>query len=290
VTVARSSALNQPIDRLASAPAVRIEAPGRWRAPDLGELWAYRELLYFLAWRDIKVRYKQTVLGAAWSVIQPLTVMILFSLVFGRLVHLPSEGIPYPLFAFAALVPWTFFSNALTQAANSVVATPDLITKVFFPRIIMPTASIVAGLLDLAIGLVTLLGIGLYYGFVPGVQGLLVIPLTLLALISTLGVGFWLAALNVQYRDVRYALTFLVQLWLFASPVAYASTMLSEPWRVLFGLNPMAGVIEGFRWALFDAAISPGPMIAVSCGSTLLIFASGVFYFRRVEDRFADVI
>jgi lipopolysaccharide transport system permease protein len=288
--MARSPALSQPLDRLATADTVRIEAPGRWRRPDLGELWAYRELLYFLAWRDIKVRYKQTVLGASWSIIQPVAVMILFSLVFGRLARLPSEGIPYPLFAFAALVPWTFFSNALTQAANSLVATPELITKVFFPRIIMPTAATIAGLLDFAIGLVPLLGLGLYYGIAPGVQGLLVIPLMILALVSVLGVGFWLSALNVEYRDVKYALTFLVQLWLFASPVAYASTMLSKPWRVVFGLNPMAGVIEGFRWALFGAAISPGPMIAVSCGSTLLIFASGVFYFRRVEDRFADVI
>jgi homopolymeric O-antigen transport system permease protein len=284
------SALDHPHAAVAPGASVRIEAPRRWQRPALRELWRYRELLYFLAWRDIKVRYKQTALGVTWSIAQPLLVMVVFSLVFGHLAQLPSEGLPYPLFAFAALVPWTFFSNALTSAAGSLVATPELITKVFFPRLIMPSASILGGLPDLAFSLVTLLAIGAYYGFTPTPRALLVFPLILLLLACAVGVGSLLAALNVEYRDVKYALTFVVQLWLFASPVAYSSTMVPEQWRLVYALNPMVGVIEGFRWSLFGADTSPGSMIAVSSGAGVLLFLAGVFYFRRVEDRFADVI
>jgi lipopolysaccharide transport system permease protein len=274
-----------------SEPSVTvIEPPRGWQSLGLGELWAYRELLYFLTWRDIKVRYKQTALGAAWAIIQPLSTMLVFSLFFGRLAKVPSEGVPYPLFSFAALVPWTFFANGLTQSANSVVNSQNLVTKIYFPRIAIPIATVLAGAVDLALAFLVLLGLMLYYGVSLGARALWVIPLSGLAFVTSLGVGLWLAALNVQYRDVRYTVPFLVQIWLFATPIAYSSTLLSEPWRTVYGLNPMVGVVEGFRWALLGTQTAPGGMILVSSAAALALTIAGALYFRRMEQTFADVV
>jgi lipopolysaccharide transport system permease protein len=274
----------------ASARWVVIEPPSGWLHLGLRELWEHRELVYFLTWRDIKVRYKQTALGAAWALLQPLSTMIVFSLFFGRLAKVPSEGVPYPLFTLAALVPWTFFSNGLTQSANSVVASQNLVTKIYFPRLAIPIATVLAGALDFALAFVLLLGLMLYYGTPLTPRVLWVIPLTLLALVAALGVGFWLAALNVQYRDVRYTVPFLTQLWLFATPIAYPSSLLSEPWRTVYGLNPMAGVVEGFRWALLGTGGAPGPMILASSVAACVVALGGALYFRRMEQTFADVV
>jgi lipopolysaccharide transport system permease protein len=276
--------------KAAPPPTTLITPPRRWAAPDLRELWAYRELLYFLVWRDVKVRYKQTGLGVAWAVLQPLLTMLVFSLFFGRLARMPSDGVPYPVFSLAALVPWTFFSYGLTQSANSLVIDQHLVRKVYFPRMAIPVATVLSGVVDFALAFVILLGLMLYYGMAPTLQTLWVVPLLLLALVTSLGAGLWLAALNVQYRDVRYTVPFLAQLWLFATPVAYPSSLLREPWRTLDGINPMAGVVEGFRWALLGTDTAPGPIIAVSSLTALLLISGGIFYFRRMEDTFADVI
>jgi len=269
---------------------VTIEPPRGWTTLGLRELWEYRELLYFLTWRDIKVRYKQTALGAAWAIIQPLSTMIVFSLFFGRLARIPSDGVPYPLFSFAALVPWTFFANGLTQSANSVVLSQNLITKIYFPRLAVPIATVLAGAVDFVLAFVVLVGLMLFYGTPLTLHALWVVPFSLLALVTALGVGFWLAALNVQYRDVRYAVPFLVQLWLFATPIAYPSSLLSEPWRTVYGLNPMVGVVEGFRWALLGTATAPGAMVLVSTVAALVVAIGGALYFRRMEQTFADVV
>jgi len=269
---------------------VTIEPPRGWTTLGLRELWEYRELLYFLTWRDIKVRYKQTALGAAWAIIQPLSTMIVFSLFFGRLARIPSDGVPYPLFSFAALVPWTFFANGLTQSANSVVLSQNLITKIYFPRLAVPIATVLAGAVDFVLAFVVLVGLMLFYSTPLTLHALWVIPFSLLALVTALGVGFWLAALNVQYRDVRYAVPFLVQLWLFATPIAYPSSLLSEPWRTVYGLNPMVGVVEGFRWALLGTATAPGAMVLVSTVAALVVAIGGALYFRRMEQTFADVV
>ena len=267
-----------------------ITPPAGWAFPSLREFWAYRELLYFLVWRDIKVRYKQTALGVAWAVLQPVLTMVVFSFFFGRLARIPSDGIPYPIFSFAALVPWTFFSYGLSQSANSLVSDQQLIRKVYFPRMVIPTATVLSGVVDFALAFVVLLGLMLFYGMVPSFQALWMIPLLLLAFITSLGVGLWLAALNVQYRDVRYTIPFLTQLWLFATPIAYPSSLLSEPWRTIYGINPMAGVVDGFRWALLQTGTAPGPIIAVSTLAALLVLIGGALYFRRMEESFADVI
>jgi len=269
---------------------VTIEPPRGWTTLGLRELWEYRELLYFLTWRDIKVRYKQTALGAAWAIIQPLSTMVVFSLFFGRLARIPSDGVPYPLFSFAALVPWTFFANGLTQSANSVVLSQNLITKIYFPRLAVPIATVLAGAVDFVLAFVVLVGLMLFYSTPLTLHALWVIPFSLLALVTALGVGFWLAALNVQYRDVRYAVPFLVQLWLFATPIAYPSSLLSEPWRTVYGLNPMVGVVEGFRWALLGTATAPGAMVLVSTVAALVVAIGGALYFRRMEQTFADVV
>jgi lipopolysaccharide transport system permease protein len=271
-------------------PVTVIQPPRRWVPIELGALWRYRELLYFLVWRDIKVRYKQTALGAAWAVIQPFFTMVVFSLFFGRLARVPSDGAPYPIFSFAALVPWGFFANGLTQSANSIVANRDLITKVYFPRLAIPTATVLAGLVDFAIAFAVLLLMMAYYGFAPTANVVWILPLLLLALVSALGVGLWLSALTVRYRDVRHALPFLVQAWLFITPIAYPSSLLDEPWRTVYGLNPMAGVVEGFRWALLGTDSAPPAMVLTSAVVALAILVSGAFYFRRVEARFADVV
>ena len=256
----------------------------------LRELWAYRELLFFLIWRDVKVRYKQTVLGAAWAIIQPFTAMVVFSIIFGRLARLPSDGLPYPIFTYAALLPWNFFSSALSQSSQSLVSSANLITKVYFPRLVIPIAAAVGGAVDFAIAFVILLGMMFFYGIVP-TAAILTLPLfLLLALAAALGVGLWLSALNVRYRDVRYIVPFLVQIWLYASPVAYSSSLVPERWRPLYGMNPMAGVIEGFRWALLGTDWQPGPLVSASLGMVLVILISGALYFRRMEKTFADVV
>jgi lipopolysaccharide transport system permease protein len=257
---------------------------------NLRELWEYRELLYFLTWRDIKVRYKQTALGAAWAIIQPLFTMLVFSLFFGKLAKMPSDGIPYPLFSLAALVPWTFFANGLTLSSNSLVGSANLITKVYFPRLAIPISTMFSGVVDLLLALVLLVGMMLYYGMTPGAKTPWLAAFMLLGLGASLGVGLWLSALNVRYRDVRYVVPFLVQFWMFATPIAYPSTLLPEPWRTLYGLNPMAGVVEGFRWALLGAKTRPGPMMMLSVLATLLILVTGAFYFRRTEKTFADLV
>jgi lipopolysaccharide transport system permease protein len=274
----------------AAEPMLVIEPPTRWGGLKLDELWAYRELLYFLVWRDLKVRYKQTVLGAAWAIIQPLLTMVVFSLFFGRLAKVPSDGIPYPIFSYAALVPWTFFANGLTQAANSLVTSANLLRKVYFPRLTIPVASVLSGVVDFALAFAVLLGMMAYYGMAPTAQVLWLPLLLLLALVAALGVGLWLSALNVQYRDVRYVVPFLTQFWLFATPIAYPSTLLSEPWRIVYGLNPMVGVVEGFRWALLGTDTQPGAVIAASSAAALLVLVSGAIYFRRMERTFADVV
>jgi lipopolysaccharide transport system permease protein len=266
-------------------------APSRgWVSLKLGELWAYRELLYFLVWRDIKVRYKQTALGAAWAVIQPFFTMVVFSLFFGRLAKMPSDNIPYPIFAYAALVPWTFFANGLTESSNSLVGSANLIKKVYFPRLAVPIAAVLAGLVDFAIAFVVLVGMMLYYGVAPTANVLWLPLFLLLALATALGTGLWLSALNVQFRDVRYVVPFTVQFWLFATPIAYPSSLLPEPWRTVYGLNPMAGVVEGFRWALLGTNTKPGAMVALSSLVAALLLAGGAFYFRRMEKTFADVV
>jgi lipopolysaccharide transport system permease protein len=270
--------------------ATVIRPSAGWPRLHLQEIWEYRELLYFFVWRDIKVRYKQTALGAAWAVIQPFFTMIVFSIFFGRLARVPSDGLPYPVFAYTALVPWTYFATSLAQASNSLVDHSRLITKVYFPRILVPAASVFAGLLDFAIAFAILLVILIYYGIAP-TPALLTLPcFILLAAATSFGVGLWLSALNVQYRDVRYTIPFVIQFWLFATPVAYPSSLVPERWRPLYGLNPMAGVVDGFRWALLGKPEAPGPLLAVSVVTVALIFIGGLFYFRRMERTFADVV
>jgi lipopolysaccharide transport system permease protein len=261
-----------------------------WAALRLKELWAYRELLYFLVWRDVKVRYKQTALGAIWAILQPVFTMVVFSLFFGRLGKMPSDGLPYPLFSFAALVPWTYFSHGLSQASNSLVGSANLIKKVYFPRLAIPIASVASGLIDFALAFLVLLGMMLYYGILPGSKVIVLPLLLLLTLVTSLGVSLWLSALNVHFRDVRHVIPFLTQLWLFSTPIAYPSSLLSEPWRTVYSINPMVGVVEGFRWALLGTDTAPGPMIIVSSVAAVVILVSGVFYFRRLEKTFADVV
>ena len=274
-----------------SSPQVVVIRPSKgWVSLNLRSLWEYRELLYFLTWRDIKVRYKQTALGAAWAILQPMATMLIFSLFFGRLVKVPSDGIPYPIFAFAALVPWTFFANGLNQSSNSLIASANLLKKVYFPRLAIPIATVLAGVVDFILAFVVLLLLIAYYRITPTIN-IVWTPLFLaLAFVTSLGVGLWMSALNVKYRDVRYVVPFLIQIWLFATPVAYPSSLLSQPWRTIYGLNPMVGVVEGFRWALLGTNTAPGLMVAASAVAALLILISGAFYFRYMEKTFADVV
>jgi lipopolysaccharide transport system permease protein len=271
-------------------PRTRREPSRGWAGPKLRELWEYRELLFFFVWRDIKVRYRQTVLGALWAILQPIFTMVIFSLFFGRLASIPSDGLPYPIFSFAALVPWTFFANALTQASNSLVVSGDMLKKIYFPRLALPIATVFAGVVDFVLAFIVLLGIMLFYGFVPTVNVVWLPFFALLALVTSIGVSLWLSAMNVQFRDVRYTIPFLTQAWLFVTPIAYPSSLLPEPWRIVYGLNPMAGVVEGFRWALLGTATAPGPMLIVSSLVALILLVTGAFYFRRMEQSFADVV
>jgi lipopolysaccharide transport system permease protein len=271
-------------------PVIRIEPSRGWISLKLRDLWEYRELLYFLIWRDVKIRYKQTALGAAWAIIQPFFTMVIFSIFFGKLARVPSDGIPYPIFAYAALVPWSFFSHGLNHSSNSLVSSAQLIKKVYFPRLIVPIAAVVSGVFDFILAFIVLLGMMLYYDVVPTANVVWLPAFLLLALITSLGVGLWLSTLNVEYRDVRHAVPFITQFWLFATPIAYPSTLLSEPWRTLYGLNPMVGVVEGFRWSLLGTDTQPGAMILVSSLMALAILIAGAFYFRRMEKTFADVV
>lgn len=272
-------------------PFFRIGQSKGWVPLRLSELWAYRELLYFFVWRDIKVRYKQTFLGASWAIIQPFCTMVVFSLFFGKLARMPSDGIPYPIFSYAALVPWTFFANGLNQSSNSLVGSSHLITKVYFPRLTIPIATVLSGAVDFALAFLVLLVMMVYYGMVPTINVLL-LPLFLLqALVTSLGVGLWLSALNVQFRDVRYVVPFIIQIWLFATPIAYPSSLLSEPWRTVYALNPMVGVVEGFRWALLGTtSTATVPLLIASSFTAVVLLISGAFYFRRMEKTFADVV
>jgi lipopolysaccharide transport system permease protein len=285
VTVAERSGTAQ------AQPVVTIIRPpqGWW---DLGwrELWAYRELLYFFVWRDIKVRYKQTIIGAGWAIIQPFFTMIVFSLFFGKLAKIPSEGLPYPVFYYSALLPWTYFAGALQNATNTMVEHQRVITKVYFPRVILPLSATLSGLVDFGIAFTILIGLMIYYGLLPTVAVLLLPLFLLLAVVTALGAGLWFSALNAIYRDVRYAVPFLIQFWMFASPVAYPSSLVPERWRWLYGLNPMAGVIEGFRWALTGQGQPPGPLLLASAAAVLILLVGGLVYFQKMEGTIADVV
>ena len=273
------------------APMIRVQRSHGWVSLQLGELWAYRELVYFLTWRDVKVRYKQTVLGAAWAILQPFLTMLIFSLFFGKLAKMPSDGVPYPIFAFAALVPWTFFANGLTQSSNSLVGSANLITKVYFPRLAVPVATILSGVIDFVLAFGVLLAMMCYYRLAPSVHVIWLPVFMLLALVTSLGVGLWLSAMNVQFRDVRYTSPFLTQFWMFATPIAYPITLLREPWKQnVFAINPMVGAVEGFRWAIFGARPAPIAIVAISFATALMVLIGGALYFRRMERTFADIV
>lgn len=282
-----SNTVSAPIE---SSQVVVIQPSEGWVPLDLKGLWQYRELLYFLCWRDIKVRYKQTVLGAAWAIIQPFFTMVVFSLFFGRLAKIPSDGLPYTVFCYAALVPWTFFANGLSQASDSLVSNSNLIKKVYFPRLVIPIATVLSGIVDFVLAFLVLLGMMFYYGLTPTIHILLLPIFLLLALVTALGVALWLSAMNVQFRDVRYVIPFVVQFWLFATPIAYPSSLLSEPWRTFYGINPMVGVVEGFRWALLGTPAGLSLMSLVSSITAVVILITGLFYFRRMEKSFADTV
>jgi lipopolysaccharide transport system permease protein len=284
------------VDQFASSPSsadipvFRIEPSRGWAPLKLKELWQYNELLYFLVWRDVKVRYKQTLIGAAWAIFQPLLTVVIFTLFFGRLAKIPSDGLPYPVFALAAMLPWSYFSQAITRSGESLVGSSHLISKVYFPRLIIPISAAVAPLVDFAIAFVVLLGLMAWYGIVP-TWGVLALPLfVLLTLFTALAVGLWLSALNVRYRDVRYAIPFLTQIWMFVSPVIYPISLIPERWRLLYSLNPMAGVIEGFRWALLGKESPDFRVIALSAAVVIVLLFAGAAYFKRMERTFADVV
>jgi lipopolysaccharide transport system permease protein len=275
---------------LATPPVLRITPPARWWALPFGELWEYRELLYFFVWRDIKIRYKQTAIGAAWAVLQPLLTMLVFTLFFGKLAHIPSGGLPYPIFYYSALLPWMYFAASLQNATNTIVENQRLITKVYFPRLALPLSSVLSGLVDFGISFLMFVAMMIYYGIRPTAAVLWLPAFLLLAVLTALGVGLWLSALNAIYRDVRYVVPFLVQFWMFASPVAYPSSLVPEKWRWLYGLNPMAGVIEGFRWSLAGHGEPPGLLIFVSAGVVIVVLLAGVAYFQKMETTIADVV
>ncbi|MBA3726986.1 MAG: ABC transporter permease [Armatimonadetes bacterium] len=273
-----------------SAPPTRVIRPRvGWGQIDLSALWRYRELVWFLTWRDIQLRYRQTLLGVTWAILQPIATMAVFSLFFGRLGRIPSDGLPYPIFAFCALLPWHLFAYALAESSNSLVANQNLVTKIYFPRLVIPLASVLSGVMDFAVSFLVLLVLMFYYGIRLSAASLLVLPLLLLAIVTALGVGLWLSALNVRYRDVRYTIPFLTQFWLFSTPVAYSSSLVPQNWRPLLGLNPMAGVVEGFRWALLSAGEPPRTLM-VSVPVAILLFYTGLRYFDRMERSFADIV
>jgi lipopolysaccharide transport system permease protein len=272
-----------------TVPTLIIRPPRKWVPVDLHELWAYRELVTSFTLRDIKLRYKQTGLGIAWAVLQPLLTMVIFTVFFGGLAKIPSDGVPYPLFVLAALLPWTLFAEGLTRSTTTMVTNSNIMTKVYFPRLIMPLSSILSPLVDFAVSFIILLAMMVYYGYAPTLNIIFLPLFLLLALATSLGVGLWLSALNVKYRDFQYTVPFLIQIWMFASPVVYASSLVPESLRVWYGLNPMAGVIEGFRWALLGSG-APSAMVLVSVGMVIVLLVSGMFYFRRMEQYYADIV
>lgn len=277
-------------DPATNLPVLQIRPSRGWIALRLGDLWDYRELLYFLVWRDVKVRYKQTALGIAWVVLQPVLTTLIFTVVFGNLAKMPSEHLPYAVFAMAGLVPWNFFSNALTRGGTSLVNSSSLISKIFFPRLIIPIATVLSGLVDVAIVLALLIGLMLIYGVEPTTTIITLPFFLLLAILTALAVSLWLSALNVQYRDVGFLIPFLAQFWMYATPVVYPASLIPERWRILYGLNPMTGVVEGFRWALFGQGEGLGPVLYVSIVVVVVLLVSGAYFFRRMERRFADLI
>jgi len=269
---------------------VFLEPPKGWLSLRLRELWMFRELLFFFAWRDIKVRYKQTILGAAWAILQPLLTMVLFSVIFGKLAQLPSDGVPYPIFSYAALLPWQLFSRAMGEASSSLVSNQNMITKIYFPRIFLPASSIISGLVDFSISFLVLIGM-IYFYRIPLTWRITLLPLfIILALTTAMAVGLWLSAFNVRYRDFRYITPFLVQIWLYATPIAYSRTLIPEQWQVLYSLNPMSGVVDGFRWMLLGQDISIGPTFFISVAVVVFLFVSGLIFFQRMEQTFADLI
>lgn len=274
-----------------AAARVHVIRARRGRAGlDLRSLWSYRELIYFFIWRDVKVRYRQTVLGGLWAILQPFVTMVIFSIIFGRLAGISSDGLPYPIFAFTALLPWTLFASGVSDAANSLVGSQNLLKKVYFPRLALPVAAVVSGLVDLGFASLILGGMMIFYHVHLSITILLVVPLLLLALVTALGVGLWFAALNVRYRDIRYVVPFILQAWLYLTPVAYPSSLIHQPWRTLYAMNPTAGVVEGVRWAVLGTDSAPGPLVAVSAAAAMVILAGGLYYFRQVEGTFADVV
>ena len=268
-----------------------IKPTSGWVALNLRDLWLYRELIYFLIWRDIKVRYKQAVLGVGWAIIQPILTMVIFSVIFGKFGKLPTDqSLPYPLFTFAALLPWGLFANALQRSGTSLVGSAHLITKIYFPRLIIPISAVVGGIVDFGISFVILLGMMAFYKVYPTWNMLWIIPFTLLTLITALAVGLWLSALNVRYRDVQQMIPFLVQAWMYASPVAYSAKIITErSWQLIYGLNPLTGIIQGFRWAMLGGT-PPGELMWISSGVMVILFVSGLYYFRRMEKTFADTV
>ena len=270
-------------------PSLIIRPPKKWVPVDIRELWAYRELITAFTMRDVKLRYKQTGLGIAWAVLQPLLTMVIFTVFFGGLAKIPSDGVPYPLFVLAALLPWTLFAEGLTRSTTSMVTNANIMTKVYFPRLIMPLSSIISPLVDFAVSFIILIAMMVYYGFMPTLNILFLPVFLLLALATALGVGLWLSALNVKYRDFQYTVPFLIQIWMFASPVVYPASLVSDSMRIWYGLNPMAGVIEGFRWALLGTG-APSAMVLVSVGMVIVLLVSGMFYFRRMEQYYADIV
>jgi lipopolysaccharide transport system permease protein len=273
-----------------SGTVLKIRPTRGWVSLNLPDLWHYRELIYFLTWRDIRVRYKQTVLGAGWAILQPILTMVVFSIFFGKLAKMPSDGIPYPLFSLCAIVPWTFFANGMNQASNSLVGAAHVIKKIYFPRLSLPIATIVACLVDFGISMVVTLVFMATYGVYPSAKMLFLPAYLLLAFAIALGVGLWLSALYVQYRDVRYIVPFLVQFWMYATPIAYPSSLLKGVWRDIYALNPMVTVVEGFRWAMLGATPPNQAMVTLSCAVTLVVLLTGLFFFRRVERTFADIV
>lgn len=272
-------------------PAVVDIVPSQgWVALRTRDLWEYRELLYFLVWRDLKVRYRQTALGAAWAVLQPVLTMAIFAVFFGRLAGMPSDGVPYPLFAFAALVPWTFFAQGLTLSSNSLVANQALLRKVYFPRLVIPVATVASNVADFAIAFMVLLAMLAWYQVSPTADVAWVLPLFALGLVTALGTGLWLSALNVLYRDVQYVVPFLLQVWMFSTPIVYPSSLIPGGWRLAYAINPMVGVVEGFRWALLGASVAPWPVVAVSTASAVVLLLTGLLFFRRMERTFSDVV
>jgi lipopolysaccharide transport system permease protein len=273
-----------------SSARLRIAPPAGLLKIGFGEIWAYRELLYFFVWRDIKVRYKQTAIGAAWAVLQPFLTMVVFSLFFGKLAKIPAQGLPYPVFFYCALLPWSYFATALQNATNVVVEQQRIITKIYFPRLVLPISAVLSGLVDFGIAFLMLLVLMAYYHIAP-TRAFLMFPIfLLLAILTALGVGLWLSALNAMYRDVRYVVPFLVQFWMFASPVAYPSSLVPERWRWIYGLNPMAGVIEGFRWSLSGRGSAPGPLLLASACGVVAVLFGGLIYYQAMEGTIADVV